>query len=67
MTEYRTAIYLVAVPVELNEAWLQHMRDFAVQHPGCPCKMMVCVRESAAEIAETMERVDNSMKEFKKH
>ena len=31
-----TKIFTVAhVPTELEQAWLQHLRDFDVAHPGC--------------------------------
>lgn len=31
-----TKIFTVAhVPPELHQAWLQHLRDFDVAHPGC--------------------------------
>ena len=31
-----TKIFTIShIPIELEQAWLQHLRDFDVAHPGC--------------------------------
>ena len=29
------------VPVELRQAWLQHLRDFDTAHPGCHFEVLI--------------------------
>jgi len=36
-----TKVFTIAhVPTELEQKWLQHLRDFDVAHPGCHFEVM---------------------------
>jgi len=57
-------IFTVAeVVVELEKAWLQHLRDFDIAHPGC-CHFEVMIDgppdRSMAEMIEML-RIDPSL------
>jgi hypothetical protein len=43
------------VPDELSHAWLQHLRDFDTQHPGCHFEVMEDVPDLT--LAQMVERV----------
>lgn len=43
-------IYVMAeVPDELGQAWLQHLRDFDVAHPGCVFEVLASAPEMGVE------------------
>jgi hypothetical protein len=43
------------VPPELEQAWLQHLRDFDVAHPGCHFEVMIDATNMP--FAEMIERI----------
>jgi hypothetical protein len=61
MTE-RTKIFAIAhIPPGLEQAWLQHMRDFDVKHPGCHFEIALEAPDlSLAEAVEKL-RVDPAL------
>lgn len=43
-------IHCVAhVPPELRKAWLQHLRDFDIAHPGCHFEVSIWAPEDSVE------------------
>jgi hypothetical protein len=44
------------VPPELEQAWLQHLRDFDTAHPGCHFEVMIDGSEGLP-FAEMIERI----------
>lgn len=50
-------IFTIAhVPPELRRAWLQHLRDFDVAHPGCHFEVAIDVPEtSLAEMVKELQ------------
>jgi hypothetical protein len=55
-------IFTIAhVPPELEKAWLQHLRDFDVAHPGCHFEVCIDAPDkSIEEMVETL-RVNPSL------
>ena len=54
-----TQVLTVAwLPVELIEAWMQHVRDFDAAHPGCHFYMQARGEWSADEMTEMLRRID---------
>jgi hypothetical protein len=52
----RTKIFTIAhVPPELEQAWLQHLRDFDVANPGCHFE--VGIEAPEATLQEAIERL----------
>lgn len=50
-------IYTIAnVPDELVQAWVQHLRNFDIAHPGCHFR--VVSRSDDGTVAEMMELLD---------
>lgn len=50
-------VFTVAhVPPELQQKWLQHLRDFDVAHPGCHFEVLIDAPEmSLSEMVERMQ------------
>ena len=51
-----TKIFCIAhVPPELEQAWLQHLRDFDTAHPGCHFEVGIdAPKETFAEMVERL-------------
>jgi hypothetical protein len=51
-----TRIFTIAhIPEELHQAWLQHLRNFDTQHPGCHFEVLVDAPDSTwAEMVEAL-------------
>lgn len=53
--------FKAALPAGLEQAWLQHVRDFDVAHPGCHFEVMFDGPDIAAEDAIRMMQVNPSL------
>lgn len=50
------------VPKELQQQWLQHLRDFDVAHPGCHFEVMMdCAPDISIEEAVARVRVEPTL------
>lgn len=49
-------VFTVAgLPAELQQTWLQHLRDFDTAHPGC--HFQVCIDAPDVSMADMVERL----------
>ena len=55
-------IFAIAhVPTELKQAWLQHLRDFDVAHPGCHFEVGIDAPEESMEEMVDQLRIDPAL------